>query len=87
MPIWDVLCNIDTGKITVSKDLRPVAPPPSLFPSPPPIIPRSGTVRSDSSGHDDEVVPPRKESASGAKEFNARNDHPDNIFMEEVRCL
>jgi hypothetical protein len=23
---WDVLCNIDTGKITVSKDITPVAP-------------------------------------------------------------
>ncbi|GJJ15121.1 hypothetical protein Clacol_009396 [Clathrus columnatus] len=83
MPIWDVLCDINTGKITISKDIRPVAPPPSLFPSPPPIVPRSGTVRSDSSGYDDEIVPLRRESNTG-KEFVAKSDHPDNLFMEDI---
>lgn len=28
---WDVLCNIDTGKITVSKDIIPLAP--SAYPN------------------------------------------------------
>ncbi|KAG8748360.1 hypothetical protein FRC10_005907 [Ceratobasidium sp. 414] len=30
VPIWDVLCNINTGRITVHKDIRIPSPPPPL---------------------------------------------------------
>lgn len=82
MPIWDVLCNIETGKITVNKDIRPAGPPPSLFPSPPPLIPRSGTIRSDSTAFEEELAAPRRESQD--KEFIAKSDNPDNLFMEDI---
>ncbi|KAF8586594.1 spindle pole body interacting protein [Ramaria rubella] len=92
MPIWDVLCNIETGKISVNKDIRPAPPPPSLFPSPPPITPRSGTIKSDSSLDDEPVLgrapaaSMQKESkdAAGAKDFVAKSDNPDNLFMEDI---
>jgi len=90
MPIWDLLCNIETGKVTVNKDIRPAGPPPSLFPAPPSLLPRTGTVRSESTFEDDApqgVAPaPRKEAKD--KEFVAKTDNPDNLFMEDVRlCL
>lgn len=92
MPIWDVLCNIETGKISVNKDIRTAAPPPSLFPSPPQIIPRSGTIRSDGSGFEDDAgigrPPGQKEGKDTAgRDFVAKSDNPDNLFMEDVRIL
>ncbi|KAF8524403.1 spindle pole body interacting protein [Hysterangium stoloniferum] len=87
MPIWDVLCNIESGKITVHKDIRAAAPPPSLFPSPPPVIPRSGTIRSEQTAFDDEATVGRKESkdgGGGSRDFIAKSDNLDNVFMEDV---
>lgn len=89
MPIWDVLCNIETRKISVHKDIGSAPPPPSLFPTPPPIIPRSGTVRSDGSGYDEDTgigrAPSQKESKEpGGRDFVAKSDNPDNLFMEDV---
>ncbi|KIJ32139.1 hypothetical protein M422DRAFT_783555 [Sphaerobolus stellatus SS14] len=85
MPIWDVLCNLETGKITVNKDIRPAGPPPSLFPSPPPLLPRSGTIRSDSTLEDDNGITPTI-STNPRKENNfvSKSDNPDNLFMEDI---
>ncbi|KAG8907144.1 hypothetical protein FRB99_005252 [Tulasnella sp. 403] len=44
LPIWDVLCNIETGKITVHRDISSVPPPISSFPTPPSLPPRSGSA-------------------------------------------
>jgi hypothetical protein len=91
MPIWDVLCNIETRKISVNKDIRSAAPPPSLFPTPPPILPRSGTVKSEGSGYEDDAgigrIPSQKEGKEmgSGKDFIAKSDNPDNLFMEDVR--
>ena len=42
--MWDVLCNLETGKISVHKDIVLAAPTISSFPSPPALNPRSGVV-------------------------------------------
>ncbi|KAG8702880.1 hypothetical protein FRC08_003195 [Ceratobasidium sp. 394] len=39
VPVWDVLCNINTGRITVHKDIRIPPPPPPL-----PSIPHASPV-------------------------------------------
>ncbi|GAA6018539.1 hypothetical protein JCM11491_006439 [Sporobolomyces phaffii] len=65
---WDVLCNIETGKITVSKDLKP---------------PLAGVqagikgLRLDGNDRGDETSTKEKEKGD-------KGDSADNVFMEEV---
>lgn len=68
---WDVLCNIETGKITISKDLRPPAPSNHNHTS-------KGT-RIDGGAEDG--------GKEKDKEKGDKGDSPDNIFMEEVRLF
>jgi hypothetical protein len=82
MPVWDVLCNIETGKITVHKDIRPPATGASSFPQPP-SIGRSGLAIPNIS--DDETA--KSTGANGPinkGEFVAKADNADNLFMEDV---
>ncbi|KAG9034597.1 hypothetical protein FRB95_013050 [Tulasnella sp. JGI-2019a] len=44
LPMWDVLCHTDTGKIVVHRDISSVPPPISSFPSPPSLNVRGGAV-------------------------------------------
>ncbi|KAG8987929.1 hypothetical protein FRB90_003066 [Tulasnella sp. 427] len=44
LPIWDIMCHIDTGKITVHEDISPVQPAISSFPAPPTLKVKSGQV-------------------------------------------
>lgn len=51
---WDVLCNTETGKITVAKDIEPIAP---VRPTPVPSMPEtlSSATLSSGIGHDGEA--------------------------------
>lgn len=69
---WDVLCNIETGKITISKDLRP--------PAPSNLNGASKSSRID--GGTDEGG--KEKDKEKEKEKGDKGDSPDNIFMEEV---
>ena len=54
------------------------------------LIIRTGTLKSENSvGSEDEVVRvPTKEGAAPQKpEVSAKQDHPDNIFIEDVRTF
>lgn len=67
-----MLCNVETGKIVVSKDIRPASPSPAariFLPTTLPPFPND-----DSSG-----------GGPGAPKIDAKADSPDNVFMEEVR--
>ncbi|KAG8846289.1 hypothetical protein FRB96_002041 [Tulasnella sp. 330] len=44
LPMWDVLCHTDTGKIVVHRDISSVPPPISSFPTPPSLNVRGGAV-------------------------------------------
>lgn len=80
---WDILCNIETGKITISKDI--VFPATSPVPFSPPALERTMTEvsgaevlgRSAPSGEGGVAVP-------GSKGEGLR-ESMDNVFMEEVR--
>ena len=81
-----VLCNSRLAeKITVDQDILPAGPLSSLFPSPPPLLSRSGTIRPGSALEDNGAVTPTlpswKESDAN---FVARSDNLDNLFMEDV---
>ncbi|KAG8922709.1 hypothetical protein FRC01_013697 [Tulasnella sp. 417] len=93
LPIWDVLCHIDTGKITVHKDIAPVQPAISSFPSPPSLNMKSGQVTSVG---DDEsrasvqmtaamMVGGGSLGATGVKSEQAgKSDNYDVGFVEEL---
>ncbi|GAA5910867.1 AFI1/MesA family protein [Sporobolomyces salmoneus] len=69
---WDVLCNIETGKITVSKDLKP------------PLAGIQGGIRGmklDGGDRGGEGASSHKEKE---KEKGDKGETADNIFMEEV---
>lgn len=69
---WDVLCNIETGKITVSKDLRPPA---AGIQSALRAMKLDGGIGGDDGGG----TTKEKEKEKGDK-----GDNADNLFMEEV---
>ncbi|KAG8946568.1 hypothetical protein FRC03_001353 [Tulasnella sp. 419] len=91
--MWDVLCNIETGKITVHKDIRAVAPSPASFPPPPTLNPRSGVVVN--AVGDDEMGRLGKEKDGGpgngagstSSGIVSRPDSYDVQFVEEIREL
>lgn len=81
MPVWDVLCNIETGKITIHKDIPPIASA-NMFPAPPSVIPRSGVVSAVNLDEDISKLGVNGVSVKG--EYVARSDSSDNMFMEDV---
>lgn len=84
---WDVFCNIDTGKITVSKDIRMPAPLASPFPNA-----SEDTLLSPASTHSDETDKSQSLQAAASlgvgsppsSKHDPRESH-DMLFIEEVR--
>lgn len=94
---WDVLCNIETGKIVVSKDITP-APPPARSAS----LLAQASVRSQASAQSirmqgaDVLASLAGEEGEFGKlslaggvgvvaKVDAKAESADNVFMEEVR--
>ena len=73
MNCWDVFCNLETGKITVHKDIKTPAATANLFPQPPSTVPRSGSASGE------ELI-----NGASKGDFTARADSFDNQFIEEV---
>ena len=85
---WDILCNIETAKITVNKNIA-VPQTPLMFPSPPSMATRAGTMKAEMSvPQDDELARVLNQAnyANGQKpgDYSAKSDNADNVFMEEV---
>lgn len=79
-PIWDVLCNIETGKITINKDIRQA---PLLSPTQPTLMSRTGIVPMNPD--DDAKAAAQRDREAAAKDgFVAKADSADNLFMEDV---
>lgn len=85
---WDLLCDIGTNRIVVSKDIHLNHP--ASWSSSNPLIMRTGTVKAEGSiGSEEEAVRvPTKEGGSTQKpEFAGRPDSADNVFIEDVSSL
>jgi hypothetical protein len=77
---WDLLCDVGTGRLVVSKDIStayPYSPPPSLAPQ---MATRTGTLKAESSLGSEEEFGKLRTDFSGSKSENY-----DNMFMEDVR--
>ena len=77
---WDLLCDVSTGRMVVSKDIStnyPYSPPPSLAPQ---LVNRTGTLKAESSIGSEEEFGKLRSDFSGSKSENY-----DNMFMEDVR--
>jgi hypothetical protein len=90
LPVWDVLCNIDTNTITIHKDIAAPAPAPSLFPVPP-TLSNVGSKSNGSSAYEDElgrVVSSSQQvnatSPASRPDMIVRQDSYDVLFMEDV---
>jgi len=76
---WDLLCDVSTGRMVVSKDISttyPYTPPPTLGPQ---VVSRTGTLKAESSiGSEEEFGKLRPDYTV------SKSDHYDNLFMEDV---
>lgn len=82
---WDLLLDISTGTVTVTKDIHANHPVMLIPGVGAPLISRTGTVKAESSfGSEDDIG----RSKDGAKaDFVAKADHnADNLFIEDVRA-
>ena len=88
---WDLLMDIGTGRVVVSKDIHisfPVAAtPPAIIP----LVARTGVIRAENSVASEEEIA-RIATRDGAQsnqksDFSARPDNLDNLFIEDVRAL
>ncbi|KAF9787957.1 spindle pole body interacting protein [Thelephora terrestris] len=75
---WDLLCDVGTGRMVVSKDISttyPYSPPPTLAPH----LTNRGTLKAESSvGSEEEFGKLRSDHSS------SRSEHYDNMFMEDI---
>lgn len=76
---WDLLCDVSSGRMVVSKDIStsyPYSPPPTLAPQ---LTNRTGTLKAESSiGSEEEFGKLRSDYTS------SKTDNYDNTFMEDV---
>jgi hypothetical protein len=85
--MWDVLCNIDTGKITIHKDIKTPSITSSASASTPGLVPRTGVVAAVADEDVNKVPPMQRDGTVARADFTARPDSGDNQFMEEVSMM
>jgi hypothetical protein len=86
---WDLLCDIGTNRVVVHRDIFTTYPLSSLPPPPGTLLPRSGTLKAESSiGSEDEVgrmpIQSREVQQGIKNEIAGKTDSSDNVFMEDV---
>lgn len=83
---WDLLCDVGTGRIVVSKDINTNHPPSNTTPAIHTLA-RTGTLKAEGSlGSEDEMTRPSKDLGADRRgEF--KPDNADNLFMEDVRIF
>lgn len=83
---WDLLCDIGTSRMVISKDIHTNYPAIGNNPAGQ-LLTRTGTLKAESSvGSEEEMaVRPSKELSSVQKaEFIGKFDNADNMFMDDV---
>lgn len=85
---WDLLCDVGSGRVVVSKDILTAHPPSGPPAGAPPLISRTGTLKTESSVGSEEDVG-RKEPLPGQAQstFTGKSDGGDNAFIEDVRTF
>lgn len=85
---WDLLCDVGSGRMVVSKDIYANYPTNPIF-SQGPLIMRTGTLRAEgSAGSEEDVGRPSRDIAAPQKaELSGKADSSDNLFMEDVSVL
>ncbi|KAI0034716.1 spindle pole body interacting protein [Vararia minispora EC-137] len=73
---WDLLCDVGGGRMIISKDIYARYPATGSAAGVPPILSRTGTIRSEVSGEDD--------AGRRDKDFAGKADSPDNVFIDEI---
>lgn len=83
---WDLLCDVGTGRVVVSKDIHTSHPPSGQPTGAPPLISRTGTLKADSSIGSEEDAG-RRDTLPGqaGSTFVGKSDGGDNAFIEDVR--
>lgn len=94
---WDVLFNLENGKVTVAKDMEPAPP---LASNPRPAMTRDAfsngslaSMGSDGTKEESVTAPTASSIRSGRERagtttgIETRQDAPDNLFVEEVSGL
>lgn len=83
---WDLLCDVGTGRMVVSKDIHANYPPTATGVAPVQLVMRSGTLKAEGSvGSEDEVVRPSKElNAVQKAELLGKAETTDNLFMDDI---
>jgi len=88
---WDLLMDIGTGRVVVSKDIHISFPVAATPPAIVPLVARTGVIRAENSAASEEEIA-RIATRDGAQsnqrsDFAARPDSLDNLFIEDVRAL
>lgn len=83
---WDLLCDVGTGRVVVSKDIHAAHPPSGPPSGAPPLISRTGTLKTETSIGSEEDMG-RREPMPGQPQstFAGKSDGGDNAFIEDVR--
>ncbi|EKM58113.1 uncharacterized protein PHACADRAFT_139764 [Phanerochaete carnosa HHB-10118-sp] len=83
---WDLLCDIETGRMVVSKDIHTNCPPSAIGVAPVQLVMRSGTLKAEGSvGSEDDFVRPSKELNPVQKaELLGKVETTDNLFMDDI---
>ncbi|KAF9225807.1 spindle pole body interacting protein [Gyrodon lividus] len=85
---WDLLMDIGTGRVVVSKDIHTSFPPTITPPAIVPLVSRTGTIRAEGSAASEEEIAriaTRDGKDSNQKsDFAAKPDCLDNLFIEDL---
>jgi len=83
---WDLLCDVASSRMIVSKDIHSSHPPSGIHAGPPSTLTRAGTLKAESSiGSEDELGRlPGREKETQKSDFTAKADNADNVFIEDI---
>jgi hypothetical protein len=84
---WDILCDISTGRIAVSKDILQSHPVTAPALSNHILVARSGTLKAEASLPSEEELGRLPSSAPQRGDYTSKADSTDNLFIEDVRQL
>lgn len=94
IPIWDVLCDIVKGSITIHSGLASPEPTTSLFPVPPALVPRTGILKSEGNTEDEfgrlssttgrDTSLTLNSQGPSKNDFPSRTDSYDAQFVDDV---